>query len=153
MFFSNWCPYRIVFLSSSIWFFCDYSSSIDWKLLMAPHDDDNGTQLSCAVFFCLSQFHPFFVVIQKIPKTPIFFYISLLMRWIWIFLLILKYLSSYCFGERWLTLEVHYGNIMTGWWNSFSNFHFLSTVTHIIILNFNDWKIFWITVEKISSVV
>lgn len=111
MFFSNWCPYRIVFLFD----FCDYSSSNDWKLLMAPHDDDNGTQLSLCCFFL--SFSSFFVLYKKFQKPQFFLHFTIdavNMD----FLLIHKYVSSYCFGDRWLTLEVHYGNIKATWWNS-----------------------------------
>ena len=152
MFFSNWCPYRIVFLSSSIRFFL-WLFIIDWLEII------DGTSWrwqwhSIILCFFLSFSVPsLFCSHTENSKNPKFFLYFAIDAVNMDFLLIPKYLSSYCFGERWLTLEVHYGNIMTGWWNSFSNFHFLSTVTHIIILNFNDWKIIWITVEKISSVV
>lgn len=66
--------------------------------------------------FCLSLFI-LFCNVQKIPKTPIFFYFTIDAVNMDFFLLILKYLSSYCFGERWLTLEVHYGYIKSAWWN------------------------------------
>lgn len=66
-------------------------------------------------FFCLS--HPF-LYCTKNSKNPNFFLHFTIDAVNMDFLLIHKYLSSYCFGDRWLTLEVHYGNIKTTWWNS-----------------------------------
>jgi len=122
MFFSNWCPYRIVSLSLRPYDFCDYSSSIDWKLLMAPHDDDNGTQLSCAVFVFLCS--SFFVMYRKFQKPQFFYFTIDAVNMDFFFAhtqVFIKLLFWKTMIDTWGALWIHKVSLM-----EFFAFHFLS---------------------------